>query len=84
MARKPRIHFPGALYHFITRGNRRQGVFQDEKDLEQFLTYLLNCKNRFPFCLYAYALMQNHLHFLIEVGEIPLSRIRWGAGVRLV
>jgi putative transposase len=75
MARKPRIHFPGALYHVITRGNRRQGVFQDEKDLEQFLTYLSNCKNRFPFRLYAYALMQNHLHFLIEVGEIPLSRI---------
>jgi putative transposase len=75
MARKPRIHFPGALYHVITRGNRRQGVFQDEKDFEQFLTYLSNCKNRFPFLLYAYALMQNHLHFLIEVGEIPLSRI---------
>jgi REP element-mobilizing transposase RayT len=63
------------LYHVITRGNRRQGVFQDEKDFEQFLTYLSNCKNRFPFRLYAYALMQNHLHFLIEVGEIPLSRI---------
>jgi len=75
MARKPRIHFPGALYHVITRGNRRQGVFQDEKDFEQLLTYLSNCKNRFPFLLYAYALMQNHLHFLIEVGEIPLSRI---------
>jgi putative transposase len=75
MARKPRIYFPGALYHVITRGNRRQGVFQDEKDFEQFLTYLSNCKNRFPFRLYAYALMQNHLHFLIEVGDIPLSRI---------
>jgi putative transposase len=75
MARKPRIHFPGALYHVITRGNRRQGVFLDEKDLEQFLTYLSDCKSRFPFRLYAYALMLNHLHFLIEVGEIPLSRI---------
>ena len=75
MARKPRIHFPGALYHVITRGNRRQGVFQDEKDFEQFLSYLSKCKSRFFFRLYAYALMQNHLHFLIEVGEIPLSRI---------
>ena len=75
MARKPRVHFPGALYHVITRGNRRQGVFLDEKDLERFLSYLSDCKNRFPFRLYAYALMQNHLHFLIEVGEIPLSRI---------
>jgi len=75
MARKPRIHFPGALYHVISRGNRRQGVFLDEKDLQRFLTYLSDCKNRFPFRLYAYALMKNHLHLLIEVEEIPLSRI---------
>jgi REP element-mobilizing transposase RayT len=75
MARKPRIHFPGALYHVIARGNRRQGVFLDEKDLQRFLTYLSDCKKRFPFRLYAYALLKNHLHLLIEVEETPLSRI---------
>ena len=37
MARKPRIHLPGALYHVITRGNRRQGIFLDEKDLKTFV-----------------------------------------------
>lgn len=75
MARKPRIHFPGALYHVITRGNRRQGVFLDEKDLQRFLTYLSDCKKRFPFRLYAYALLKNHLHLLIEVEKTSLSRI---------
>jgi putative transposase len=75
MARRPRIHIPRALYHVISRGNRRQGIFLDEKDLQRFLTYLSDCKNRFPFRLYAYALMKNHLHLLIEVEEIPLSRI---------
>lgn len=40
MARKPRIYFLGVLYHVITRGNRRQGIFLDEKDLQLFLTYL--------------------------------------------
>jgi len=75
MARKPRIHFSGALYHVITRGNRRQGIFLDEKDLQRFLTYLVDCKNRFSFRLYAYALMKNHLHLLMEIEETPLSRI---------
>jgi len=75
MARKPRIHFPGALYHVITRGNRRQGVFLDEKDFKTFLAYLSNYKSRYAFHLYAYALMKNHLHLLVEVEEIPLSRI---------
>jgi putative transposase len=75
MARKPRIHFPGTLYHVITRGNRKQGIFLDEEDLQRFLTYLLACKKRFSFRLYAYALMKSHLHLLIEVENIPLSRI---------
>jgi REP element-mobilizing transposase RayT len=75
MARKPRIHFPGALYHVITRGNRRQGVFLDQKDFKTFLGYLSDYKSRYAFRLYAYALMKNHLHLLVEVGEIPLSRI---------
>ena len=75
MARRPRIHFPGALYHVITRGNRRQGIFLDEKDVKKFLAYLGDYKRRHPFRLYAYALMKNHLHLLVEVEEMPLSRL---------
>jgi REP element-mobilizing transposase RayT len=59
----------------MTRGNRRQGIFLDEKDLQRFLSYLSGCKKRFSFRLYAYALMKNHLHLLIEVERVPLSRI---------
>ncbi len=75
MTRKPRIHFPGAFYHVIARGNRKQGIFLDDKDLERFLAYLSEVKGRFSLRLYAYALMKNHLHLLIEVEETPLSRI---------
>ena len=75
MARRPRIHFTGALYHVISRGNRRQGIFRDEKDLKRFLAYLSYCKTRFPFRLYAYALMKNHIHLLVEVEKVPLSKI---------
>jgi REP element-mobilizing transposase RayT len=59
----------------ITRGNRRQAIFLDEKDLEKFHACLLDCKTRYPFLLYAYVLMKNHLHLLIEVKDTPLSRI---------
>jgi len=36
MARKPRIHFVGALYHVISRGNRGQVIFRDEGDYERY------------------------------------------------
>ena len=74
MARKPRIHFPGALYHVISRGNQRQEIFYDDKDRAVCLSYLSECKVRYAIRLYAYALMKNHIHLLLEVNEIPLSR----------
>ena len=75
MARKPRIHFPGALYHVIARGNRRQRIFREDSDYELYLQFLEEYKERYRFTLYAYALLPNHLHLLIEVGETPLSQL---------
>ena len=39
MARKPRVHYPGALYHAILRGNSGQTIFFDDNDRTRF--YLL-------------------------------------------
>jgi len=75
MARKPRIHFPGALYHVISRGNQRQDIFLEDRDLKTFLSYLSEYKARYPFYLYAYSLMKNHFHLLLEVDGTPLSKI---------
>lgn len=75
MARKPRIHAPGLLYHVICRGNQRQQVFFDEQDYRAYLHRLAEVHADLPFRLYAYVLMKNHVHMLIEVGNIPLSQI---------
>jgi REP element-mobilizing transposase RayT len=78
MARKPRIEYPGALYHVITRGNRKESIFKDTEDRERFLKKLIEYKERYDFILYAYVLMGNHIHLLIETGKEPLSRIMQG------
>jgi putative transposase len=75
MARKPRIHFPGAFYHVIARGNRRQKIFLEDEDYTLYLAFLREYKQRDRFFLYAYALMPNHVHLLIEVDQVPLSRL---------
>ena len=75
MARRPRIHFPGAFYHVIARGNRLQRIFIDDEDYELYLSFLREYKKRYGFLLYGYSLMPDHLHFLIEVSEVPLSRL---------
>ena len=47
MARKPRIHYPGALYHVILRGNDGQSIFFDEKDRTRFSFLLQEGVERF-------------------------------------
>src|SRR4030067_2682380 len=74
MARKPRVHFPGALYHVISGGNQRQDIFLDDQDLSTFLSYLSEYKIRYPFHLYAYSLMKNHFHLLLEVEGVPFGK----------
>ncbi len=32
MARKLRIEYPGAIYHVINRGDRREAIFQNDTD----------------------------------------------------
>lgn len=75
MPRKHRIHFPGALYHVISRGNNRQKVFFSADDYNSFLAALAKVRKFIPFSIHAYCLMPNHFHLLIEVGQHPLSEI---------
>lgn len=78
MARKPRIEYEGALYHVIIRGNQRQRIFKDNDDFQKYIALLAFYKEKYKYLLYAYVLMSNHVHLLIETGQIPLSKILQG------
>jgi REP element-mobilizing transposase RayT len=75
MARKPRIQFEGAFYHIIVRGNQKQDIFLDDTDCRRYLERLKTYKNTCGFILYAYILMRNHVHLLVETPNDPISRI---------
>ncbi len=74
MGRRPRVHFPGALYHVISRGNQRQRVFRDDQDHRRFETLLSEAVKGHALTLYAYVMMPNHFHLLLEVSRAPLSK----------
>ena len=40
MARSVRVEFPGAFYHVMARGNRREPIFLDKEDGKQFVKAL--------------------------------------------
>ena len=43
MARSVRVEFPGAFYHVMARGNRREPIFLDKEDGKQFVKALGKC-----------------------------------------
>ena len=73
MARKPRVEFPGALYHVIARGNRRTTLFHDEADYAAYLERFEGYGRRDSLRCYAFILMANHLHLLVESGAVLVS-----------
>ena len=78
MPRKPRIEFAGAFYHVITRGNQRQKIFKETADFDIYHQILALYRTRYHFQLYAYVLMNNHVHLLLETGDTPLSKVLQG------
>jgi hypothetical protein len=40
MSRKPRIHYPGAFYHALNRGNQHRQIYWDQSDYQEMLESL--------------------------------------------
>ena len=74
MARPLRIEYPGALYHLTTRGNARDDIFFSDRDRQLFLDILGEVCERLQWLCYAYCLMSNHYHLIIETPEANLSK----------
>lgn len=75
MARPYRLLGEHYLYHITSRGDDRKKIYVDNSDYKKFLQYILNAKEKYKFYLYAYALMPNHYHLLIETVQPNLSKI---------
>jgi len=75
MARKPRIHLPGAIYHVMLRGNGGQPIFFHSEDRETFEELVAEGVSRFGHRIHGYCWMPNHVHLAVQVGDVPLSRI---------
>ncbi|MBZ0167254.1 MAG: transposase [Candidatus Omnitrophica bacterium] len=64
-----RLHHPGLIYHVINRGNNQQPIFHDKEDYRRYLGVIYRYKRKFGFRLFAYCLMTNHVHLLVQVGD---------------
>ena len=81
MARKLRVEYPGAVYHVINRGDRREPIFKSDEDRRLFLTCLDQCCAKTGWQVHAYVLMPNHFHLVVETPEPNLvAGMKWFLG----
>ncbi len=72
MARKLRVEYPGAIYHVMNRGDRREPLFKDDLDRRRFVETLAEACAKTAWQTHAYCLMENHFHLVIET---PLANL---------
>jgi REP element-mobilizing transposase RayT len=81
MARKLRVQYPGAIYHVMNRGDRREPIFKDDRDRKLFLQTLGEACEKTGWHIHAWCLMPNHFHLVIETPQANLvAGMKWFLG----
>jgi putative transposase len=81
MPRKLRVQYPGAIYHVMNRGDRREAIFADAHDRTRFLETLGEACQKTGWQVHAYCLMKNHFHLVVETPQPNLvPGMKWLLG----
>ena len=75
MPRTARIVGVGYPHHIIQRGNNKQAIFFNDKDRKIYLYLLEKYSNECGCDIFAYCLMDNHVHLLaVPDTELALAK----------
>ena len=59
----------GAIYHVTSEINRNEMGIQAKEIKTMFLTFINKAKQKYPFQLLNFCIMDNHIHILIKPGQ---------------
>jgi putative transposase len=81
VARKLRVEYPGAVYHVINRGDRREPIFKRDQDRALFFNTLAESCQKTGWQVHALCLMPNHFHLVLETPNANLvAGMKWFLG----
>ena len=70
MPRQIRVQYAGAIYHVMSRGDRREDIYLDDADRQQFVTTLAEACQKTAWLVHAYCRIRNHFHLVVETPEV--------------
>ena len=66
MSRAARSYSQSKIYHILFRGINQQNIFEEKADYERFIEITAKVKSQMEFEIYAYCLMNNHVHIVMK------------------
>ncbi len=84
MPRRPRIMSSTGIYHIILRSVNQHLIFEEDSDYQKFLYILSDCKMKYDIKVYAYCLMDNHIHLLLNSPADKLPSLFQSLGSKFV
>jgi REP element-mobilizing transposase RayT len=75
MPRTARVKSDTGAYHVLVRGKRAGDIFHDDEDKTEFLERLLKLKMSMGYSIFAYAVMDNHAHILLQEGPFSIGEV---------
>ena len=75
MPRAARIKHEEAIYHIMVRSISEIDLFRDSEDKIKYLSIIRKCQLKYRFAIYAYCLMDNHGHLIVDSLGGDISRI---------
>ena len=84
MPRKPRIISSTGIYHIVIRSINQHIIFEEDFDYQKFLLIMSDCKKSTDIDIYAYCIMDNHIHLLLRATLNTLSSFFQSLGTRFV
>src|SRR3990167_8748535 len=75
MPRIARLTYPGAFYHIYNRGLNKIPIFRQKKDFEKLLNKFVDILSEGDWIIYAFCLMPNHYHLLVEERKMPVAKL---------
>jgi len=78
MPRTAREKTPDAMYHIMSRSISELDLFRDDEDKKKYMRIVKRYKEKYKIRIYAYCLMDNHSHLIIDVNGADISKVMQG------
>lgn len=84
MPRVQRARNPEGVYHVMARSIPEFNLFSSDEDKTHFLDLLQICKEKYHCRVYAYCVMTNHYHILLDMNGYDISKFMKVLNLRYV